>query len=72
MNKVLIHCQPTLLDTLNELGLEWDYSQQHGINEIDVIVPNIEFNDETIDHDVLLSEYYGIDYDQVNCFELVS
>ncbi len=61
--------QPSALDSLNELGLEWDYSQQHGLEEVDVFVPDVEFTSLTDDPDVLLCDHYGIDYNLVNCIE---
>tara|TARA_R100001082_G_scaffold92129_1_gene58765 strand:+ start:275 stop:523 length:249 start_codon:yes stop_codon:yes gene_type:complete len=66
---VLIHCNPSALDDIKELGLEWNYSQQFGKNEIDVYVKDVEFDSLTDDPDELLCDYYNINYDQVNCIE---
>ena len=67
-SKVLIHCQPSLIGTLEELGFDWEY---HG-QEVHAIVDDLEY--EIIDSvyqdpDEQLCELYGIDYDQVNCIE---
>ncbi len=66
MSQVLIHCQPSLYDDVltNQLNYEW--SRQFGQEELDVIVDNIDALD---DED--LCKQYGLDYDQVNCIELV-
>ena len=63
-NQVIIHCQDSLLNVLNNSGLiyfESDYN-----DEIDVFVDNIE---ELEDSE--LCEHYGLDYNQVNCIELI-
>ena len=72
MNQVVIHCQPSLTNDLLNKGLEFNFSKQFGGEELDVIVDNVEFGPLTEDPDVLLCDHYGIDYDQVNCIELVS
>ena len=69
MNQVLIHCQPSLTQDLQSLGLEFNFSKQFGSEELDVIVNDVEFDSLTEDPDVLLCEHYGIDYDYVNCIE---
>ena len=77
MSNVVIHCKPSLLETIMELGHDWCYSTQHGNNEIDVIVPDVEYIDGNHpskngiweDPDMQLCDYYGIDYDLVNCIE---
>ena len=72
MKKVVIHMQPSALDKVEELGLNWDYSKQHGLEEIDVVVADVEFDSLTEDPDVLLVDYYNLDYDQVNCIEALN
>ena len=69
-SKVLIHCQPSLLQFLAKHGFDWELNGQ----EIDVIVDDLEY--EIIDGiyqdpDEQLCEHYGIDYDLVGCIELV-
>ena len=72
MNKVLIHCQPTLKDYLTENNIQWSYSKDYDKGELDVIVNDVPY---TItdgfyqDPDEQLCEHYGIDYDEVNCIE---
>ena len=76
-NKVVIRCKPTILDSITDLDLEWDYSTQHGVNEVDVLVNDVAYLDGNHpskngiweDPDIQLCEYYGINYDQVNCIE---
>ena len=69
MNQVVIHCQPSLTQDLQSLGLEFNFSKEFGAEELDVIVNDVEFDSLTEDPDVLLCEHYGIDYDQVNMIE---
>ena len=71
---VVIHCQPDYLDKIRELGYNWTYSSIHGKNEIDVIVDDIPYqivDGKYQDPDEQLCEHYVIDYDQVNCIELL-
>ena len=71
---VLIHCQPSLLDFLVDNNMNWDYSKQHGEDELDVIVDDIPYEilrGDYQDPDEQLCEHYGIDYNQVNCIEAV-
>ena len=70
MKNVLIHMKPSALDVIKELGLNWSYSPRFGTDEIDVTVPDVEFDSLTEDPDVLLCDFYCLDYDQVNCIEL--
>ena len=64
--QIVIHCKPSLLDDVitNQLNCEW--SEQFGKEELDVIVDNID----SLDDEDLCKEY-GLDYDQVNCIELI-
>jgi len=76
---VLIHCQPSLLNFVKENNMDWEYSTDHDVNEIDVYVDDVEYKDGNHpdqngiweDPDIQLCEHYGIDYDQVNCIEAV-
>ena len=56
------------LDHIKELGLYY----VHGNGEIDVTVPDVDYdpNHSHIDPDEQLCYEYGIDYDLVNCIEL--
>ena len=71
MRNILIHCKPSLLDQVKEMGLYYTHSNN---GEVDVIVPDIETPDHIdgvyIDPDQYLCEFYELDYDQVNCVEL--
>ena len=69
---VLIHCKPNYLDEIKELGLNWSYSNRFGKDEIDVIVDDVPYElvDGTYqDPDEQLCEFYGIDYNLINCIE---
>lgn len=70
MRNILIHCKPSLLDQIQDMGLY----HTHNNGEVDVIVPDIETPDHIngiyIDPDQYLCEFYELDYDQVNCVEL--
>ena len=69
MNQVLIHFKESAYLHLNLLGLK--YTQSDG--ELNVIVDDVPYNpsNSLIDPDEQLCEHYGIDYDLVNCIELV-
>ena len=67
----LIHCKPEYLPEVKRLGLSYVISP---IGEVDVKVPDRDYAPEDgyyPDPDEQLCEYYGIDYDQVNCIEAV-
>ena len=70
MNQVLIHCKPRYLDEVIDLGLSYIHSSN---DEIDVTVSDIDYDPDhyLVDPDEQLCDHYGIDYDQVNCIELV-
>ena len=70
---VCIHMKPSAIDAVTTLGLTWDYSKQFGLEEIDVFVNYIDDSllTNTHDPDVILCDYYNLDYDQVNCIEAV-
>ena len=60
--QVIIHCKESLKQWLFKSELQFEYN----CGEYDVIVDNIDsLNDDELCH------HYGIDYDQVNCIELV-
>ena len=71
MNQVLIHCKPEYLSQIKDLGLNYIHSPN---GEIDVTVLDVEYdpNHYVVDPDEQICEQYEIDYDQVNCIELVS
>ncbi len=72
MRNILIHCQPSLLDYIQKMNFTWSYSPRFGDTEIDVIVPDVEYdlNHGLNDPDEQLCDHYGIDYNQVNMIEV--
>ncbi len=66
MKRVLIRCNPSALDNIKELGLDWSYSQQFGEDEVDVVV----IDEHDLDDEEFI-ESIGLDYQQVNCIELL-
>ena len=71
---IYIHCQPSMLQTIKESGLNWCYSPQFNQEEIDVIIPytsEVEaINDKYLDESEFVS-HFGLDYNQVNCIQLI-
>ena len=70
---ITIHCQPSMLSTIKRLGLNWCYSPQHNLDEIDVIIPytsEVETINNQYDDEAEFVSQFGLDYDQVNCIEL--
>ena len=70
MSQVLIHFKESYLSKLKELELDYKIND----NEIDVILPDLEYdsNHYIKDPDEQFCELYGLDYQQVICIELVS
>ena len=71
---IFIHCQPSLLPTIKELGLDWCYSPQHNLDEIDVIIPytsEVESINNQYDDEAEFTNHFGLDYEQVNCIQLI-
>ena len=66
MKQVVIHMKDSALDNIKELGFEWDYSQQFGEDEVDVVV----IDEHDLDDEEFI-ESIGLDYQQVNCIELL-
>ena len=70
MQNVIIHCKPSLLPTIKDLEL--DYQELY--DEIDVTIPYtydvIKLNNSTDDDEEFVS-HFGLDYEQVNCIELI-
>ena len=72
MKQVLIHCKPEARELLDELNLVYRESLQYGNDELDVIVDDVKYTVQDgyyQDPDEQLCNYYGLDYDQVNCIE---
>ena len=70
MQNVIIHCKPSLLQTIKDLEL--DYQDMY--DEIDVTIPYtydvIKLNNSTDDDEEFVS-HFGLDYEQINCIELI-
>ena len=72
----MIHMKMNALDLIKELGYYYEIND----NELDVIVQDVEYKDGNHpdqngiweDPDIQFCNHYGIDYDLVNCIELVS
>ena len=69
---VLVHVKPTLARWLTDNNIKWNWSEEHGFDEIDVIIDDIPYEilrGDYQDPDEQLCEHYGIDYNQVNMIE---
>ena len=68
MKQVIIHCKESYLNSIKELG--YDYTLND--NEVDVIVPDVDYDPDhsIVDPDEQLCDHYSIDYDEVNMMEL--
>ena len=70
MQNIIIHCQPTMLSTIKDLQLDY----QEYFDEIDVTIPYtidvMDINNST-SNDAEFVKQFGLDYDQVNCIELI-
>ena len=70
MQNIIIHCQPSMLQTIKDLEL--DYQELY--DEVDVTIPYtvdvMNVNNSTNDDDEFVS-HFGLDYEQVNCIELI-
>ncbi len=73
MYNIVIHCQPSLLQTIQQLTLDWCYSPRWNEDEIDVTIPYTnevdKLNNSLEDREFV--EHFGLDYEQVNCIELI-
>ena len=69
MNQVLFHFKDTHLDEVIKLGFNYVIND----NEVDVILPDVDYepNDYYVDPDEQICNHYGINYDHLNCIELV-
>ena len=70
MQNVIIHCKPSLLQTIKDLELDY----QELIGEVDVTIPYtvdvMKVNNSTEDDEEFVN-HFGLDYEQVNCIELI-
>ena len=66
IKRVVVHCNPSALDNIKSLGLDWNYSKQFGYDEVDVVVTD---KDDLDDEEFI--NRLGLNYHQVNCIELL-
>ena len=70
MQNIIIHCKPSMLTTVQRLNL--NYVDNYG--EYSVIIPYTsaveDVNNSTNDDEEFV-KHFGLDYDQVNCIELI-
>ena len=70
MTKAIIHCKVNYSDYLYDLASSHQFDMFVKDDEAHIIVDDVPYNPEDhTDPDVQLCDYYGIDYDQVNCIE---
>ena len=75
---VVVHCNPSMLPMIEELGYNWNYSKRFGSDEVDLILQDVEYlngnhpdkNGIWEDPDIQFCNHYGLDYEQVHCIEL--
>ena len=69
MQNIINHCKPSLLETVQQLN----HTYRDYYDEVDVILPytndvedaNNKYEDEEF------CNHFGLDYEQVNCIELI-
>ena len=70
MQNIIIHCKPSLLPTIKDLELDY----QEIYDEVDVTIPYtvdvMKVNNSTDDDEEFVN-HFGLDYDQINCIELI-
>jgi len=70
MQNIIIHCKPSMLPTIKDLELDY----QEYFDEVDVTIPYtldvMNVNNST-DDDAEFVNHFGLDYEQVNCIELI-
>ena len=70
MQNIIIHCQPSLLETVQQLNLK----HEDNYDEVNVILPYTDriesINNQFIDDEEFVN-HFGLDYEQVNCIELI-
>ena len=70
MRNIIIHCQESMLPTIKDSGL--NYEELFG--EIDVTIPysiDVMKINNSISDDAEFVNHFGLDYEQVNCIELI-
>ena len=70
MQNIIIHCKESMLSTIKDSGL--NYEELY--DEIDVTIPytvNVMKLNKSTPNDADFVKHFGLDYDQVNCIELI-
>ena len=70
MQNIIIHCKPSLLETVQQL----EHTYRDYYDEVDVILPytnEVEDLNNKYDSDAEFVNHFGLDYEQVNCIELI-
>ena len=70
MQNIIIYCKPSMLSTIEDSGLKYqEYS-----DEINVTIPytsSVDHINQVTDDDAEFVKHFGLDYEQVNCIELI-
>ena len=70
MRNITIYCKPSLLETVKQLNVTYhDY-----LDEVEVILPYTKEVEDINNQDLSDEEFtnhFGLDYEQVNCIELI-
>tara|TARA_R100000353_G_scaffold174253_1_gene141812 strand:+ start:1095 stop:1307 length:213 start_codon:yes stop_codon:yes gene_type:complete len=70
MQNIIIHCKPSVLETVQQLN----HTYRDYYDEVDVILPydsKVEDINNSTSNDEEFVNHFGLDYEQVNCIELI-
>ena len=70
MQNIIIHCKPSLLETVQQLN----HTYRDYYDEVDVIIPytsDVENVNNSTNDDEEFVNHFGLDYNQVNMIELI-
>ena len=70
MKNIIIHCKESILDNKEDFNLNYQFDD----GELNVIIPfdsNAEVINNRYSNDEDYCKHYGLDYDLVNCIELI-
>ena len=70
MKNVIIHCKESILNDIQDSTLNYQFNDA----ELNVIIPfdsNAEVINNRYSNDEDYCKHYGLDYDLVNCIELI-
>ena len=69
-DQAVIHCDESYADELFDIASTQKFNYFFEDNEAHIIVDDVPYDPSIpVDPDVQLCDYYGIDYDKVNCIE---